>query len=407
MYDIIVIGAGPSGNYVSSRLAKSGFKVAVLEEHPEIGKPIHCTGVIGEKVFQDFTIPSNSIIRQLSYFKVFGPTGNYFHLPKKAKPYIVNRAKFDYDLAQISIKAGSDYYLETKVVEIENLKNKVIVKAVDKKNRTKKLESKLCILATGAMSNLPYKAGLGRSRYFYKSVQTDLAISDLDGAEIYTGHKIAPGSFAYAVSIDEKTAKVGLITRTKAKACFENLLKIKPLKGRIQGTLELVRYRRIPFGVPKRTQLNRLLSVGDAAGQIKTTTGGGVFFGLLSANILANVIKKSYKNKNFLINKLSLYDQLWKKEISQELQAGLLVRSFFERVEDKYIDKLFKLLKNPDVLKIIERSGDYELHRNLLIALMKIPEVRRLAFEIIRKNLPKKNFFLDIFSYVGSLTNLV
>lgn len=406
MYDVIVVGAGPAGNFTSSELSSAGFKVITIEEHDQIGKPVHCTGVIGEDIFQQFNIPSNSIIEEMPYFKVFSPRGDYFYLPSKIKVYIVDRAAFDLSLSELAIKRGAHFELSAKVLKIENLDKKVIVH-VEKNKKVSKIEGKFCVIATGAMSNLPYESGISRPKVFYKSVQTELEIADLKGAEVYTGRHVAPGSFAYAVATNARTAKAGVITRVKAKVCFENLLKSNLLKDRILGVMESVKYRRIPAGVPKQTTVNRIAAVGDAAAQIKTTTGGGVYYGMLCASVLVDTLKKAYNGKDFNISKTAQYDKKWKNDIGAELQAGLLVRNFFENVDDQYVNKIFDLVRTPQVKKIIEQTSNYERHKDLLIAVLKIPKVRKLAFEIIKKNLPRKKFFTNIITYVTSFADLL
>ncbi|MFH1453365.1 MAG: NAD(P)/FAD-dependent oxidoreductase [Armatimonadota bacterium] len=407
MYDIIVIGAGPAGNFISGELSAAGFKVVTLEEHDQIGTPVHCTGVIGEDLFQHFNIPSNSIIDEMPYFKVFSPRGDYFYLPNRLKAYVVDRAKFDSTLSDIAVRKGVKYELSAKAVKVENLDKKVIVHVQNKKDKQiKKIEGKFCIIATGAMSNLPYESGISRPRSFYKSVQTEVEIANLKGAEIYTGKIVAPGSFAYVVATSGRIAKAGVITRIKAKACFENLLKTKQLKDRVLGVLESVKYRRIPVGIPKETVVNRIAALGDAAAQLKTTSGGGVYYGLICADILFKNLKAAYNGKDFNLKKVKKYDKEWKDNLGSELQAGILLRSFFENVDDNYINKIFELVKTAPVKKIIENRAHYERHKDLVVALLKIPKARKLAFEIIKKNLPKKKFFSNIINYVTSLTEL-
>ena len=43
-YDVVVVGAGPVGGYLATRLATGGASVLILEEHAEIGRPFQCAG---------------------------------------------------------------------------------------------------------------------------------------------------------------------------------------------------------------------------------------------------------------------------------------------------------------------------------------------------------------------------
>ena len=405
LYDILIAGAGPMGNYLAFKMANKGLKVAVFEEHSEIGKPVHCTGIIGAQSFQKFHVPSNSIIKELPYFKVYAPSGHYIYFPHTIKAYIVHRDKFDRDIADMAESKGAEYFLDSRVVKIENHKDHARI-IVDKGDKQIKFDGKLCVIATGAMSNLPYESGITKPKFFYKTAHTELEVSNLEGAEIFTGEKYAPGSFAYVVSTYGKIAKAGLITRVKAKNCLENLLQHRLLKNRIEGQLDIVKYRRVPMGIPKNTVINRVLALGDAAGQIKTTTAGGVYLGLVCTEILAATLIKACEKKDFNLNKVKEYDYLWKKQIGSELHAGLLVRAFFEKVEDKYISKIFQLASTDNIKAVVEKKGNYDHHRELIISLMKEPEIRKLVFEMIRKNLPQKRFFNYLVTYIDTLSNI-
>ena len=143
------------GNYLAFKMADKGLKVAVFEEHSEIGKPVHCTGIIGAQSFQKFHVPSNSIIKELPYFKVYAPSGHYIYFPHTIKAYIVHRDKFDRDIADMAESKGAEYFLDSRVVKIENHKDHARI-IVDKGDKQIKFDGKLCVIATGAMSNLPY-----------------------------------------------------------------------------------------------------------------------------------------------------------------------------------------------------------------------------------------------------------
>ena len=51
-YDVLVIGAGPSGCTAARDLALAGWKVAVLEQNRKLGGPVNCSGVISIEAFE-------------------------------------------------------------------------------------------------------------------------------------------------------------------------------------------------------------------------------------------------------------------------------------------------------------------------------------------------------------------
>lgn len=407
MYDVLVIGAGPAGNYVARRCAEQGFSVAVLEEHSQVGIPVHCTGIVGEEIFTRFDIKRDAVIKTVPSFVVFSPKGDSFTFPDSIRACVLDRGRFDFLMARQAEDAGAEYLLDTKATAVVQHDDRVTITA-EAAGREITLEAKIGILATGAMSNLPFDCGISKAQYFYKSVQTLMEVKDLAGAEMYLGNTVAPGSFAYAVSTNGKIAKTGLISRTRAKAYFDNLLESRFLKGRIGAMLEPIKYRRIPVGIPKHSVVGRLAAVGDAAGQLKTTTAGGIYYSIICASILADCIGEALGPKGeFHQRKLQRYDKRWKGEIGLELQAGMLVRSFFEKVEDDYLNRLVDLVKTPPVRKILEERGDFDKHRDFIIELIKVKEVRKLAFELARSNLYQQKFFTTVFDYLDRLTGRV
>ena len=76
MFDVAVIGAGPSGSMLSRLLADKGHSVALLEEHEQPGHPVNCSGIIGLEAFQRFDLPQLPIIREIDSFQFHSPGGS-------------------------------------------------------------------------------------------------------------------------------------------------------------------------------------------------------------------------------------------------------------------------------------------------------------------------------------------
>lgn len=405
VYDCIVVGAGPTGSYVGGQLAQAGLSVCVLEEHSRIGEPIHCTGIVGDELFARFNFPRGSILKQLKHFKVFSPTGISFSFPERIRAQVVDRGRFDRDLAQRSQEQGCEYRLSTSVSDLA-LENHHVRVTTASNGSTQDLSARLVVLATGSMSNLPFKHGISKPEYFYRSVQVELDMADLPGAEMYLGQRVAPGSFAYLVSVNGIAARAGLISRRGVKDCLHNLLALPGVRERILKGPSRPNYRRIPMGLPRRTVAGRILAVGDAAGQLKTTTGGGILYGILCARLLCATILDCRTGQDFDLEALKRYDSLWKKEIGLELRAGLLLRSFFEQIGDRYLDSLLDLVRQPSMSQIMARTGDFDRHRAFIISLLQVPQVRRLAMEMARKNLARTGFIRVLRHYLADLVEL-
>lgn len=119
MYDVIIVGGGPSGLNAARRLAEEGLEVVVLERKREIGKPVICTGIVGQKTFREFGLSRDSILREIKKINLISPYGsslNYDH--PQAFAYVIDREKFDKLLGDEAEANGVEIKLRTEVVDI-------------------------------------------------------------------------------------------------------------------------------------------------------------------------------------------------------------------------------------------------------------------------------------------------
>jgi digeranylgeranylglycerophospholipid reductase len=388
LFDVAVVGAGPAGNYVAGRLAERGLQTLVVEEHPEVGMPVHCTGIVSHGFITEFRVPEEFIQKKLSSFKIISPEGKVIACPESVQANVLDRRRFDAWLAGGAEKAGAQYRLATRILKVSQDPGQVTLLA-EHKGAMEEIAARLCILATGSMSELPKLCGLGTSRDTMLSVQVDADTRHLEGAELYLGRTFAPGSFAYAVSINGTRSKIGIIARNNIEKNFHNLLASPYLKERIIKFRSMFEYRKIPLGFPEKSANRRIMTVGDAAGQLKTTTGGGIYFGLICSRILSQVIVDSHLMGDFSLRSIARYDQLWKRRIGRELWMGMLLRRFLEILSDDDLSTLCILLEKRPFTDILENRVNFDFHQQFLSALIKVPEFQSKLLIPLGKGLRK------------------
>jgi flavin-dependent dehydrogenase len=147
--------------------------------------------------------------------------------------------------------------------------------------------------------------------------------------------------------------------------------------------LELVgepRRRLLPLSTLPRTFASRLLVVGDAAGLVKPTTGGGIYYSLLSAMLAAETLIPALHNNRLDAETLSVYQQRWRQRLGPEFQAQLALRMLAQRMSDADIDALFDLALTDGVMPIVRRTAQFNRHRDLIVALFKHAPARRVLF---------------------------
>jgi len=372
MYDVIIIGAGPSGLNAAKILAKKNLNVLVLEKKNKIEENIVCTGIVGREVFEEFDISRESILKEINKIKLVSPNLNsivYRHNHSFA--YIVDRKKFDRNLSQEAQSQGVKIEIRNEVVDIIVHKNRIEVLTKIKGKNHKKYFAHVGIIATGLNYKLHRKLKLGYPKDFLHGVQTEIKIDNIDYTHIFVGRNIAPGAFAWLVPVGNNKVRLGLITEKDPMPCFDNLLEKIYSNKIININKSLVQYKAIAQGLVSQTFGERILAVGEAAGQVKTSTGGGIYYGMLCSKIASRVLIERFKEKKFSKEALAEYERLWKKVLQKEILIGYYARKIFSRLNDSQIERIFRIAKTDGVFPMIREKGNFDWHSELILMLIK------------------------------------
>jgi flavin-dependent dehydrogenase len=246
--------------------------------------------------------------------------------------------------------------------------------------------AKLALIATGINYKLHKKLGLGYPKDFLKGVQAELNVRKVDCTHVYVGKDVAPGAFAWAVPVDGDKVRLGLMTDESPKQYFGNILKRFYPEGRMIIDKDRIQFKAIAQGLVSPTYGERVLTIGEAAGQVKTTTGGGIYFGLLCSDIASRVAIKTFEIDNFSKKVLAEYEKLWKRTIQKEILVGYYVRKICAKFNDAQLEKMFQVAQNDGVIPLIKEKGNFDWHRELVLTLMKkIPFVQILKARLANK----------------------
>jgi geranylgeranyl reductase family protein len=390
-YDVAVIGGGPSGLQAARGLAHNGLSVLVLEKKKEIGANVICTGIISQDVFQEFGIPKDSVIRDIGTMKIVSPSGQsitYQH----PRPFasVVDRTKFDHSLALEAGRAGADFKLGECVTEIEMNDHGVELTARREDLEEKKYRAAMVILATGIDYHLNRRLGLGCPKNSLTGVQAEIEASNGTSPTIFFGQNIAPGAFAWAVPTAPGKLKIGLLTEHEPRKYFSNFLKIISQEWGDAATPASLDIKAIAQGLVVKSYGERVLVLGEAAGQVKTTTGGGIYYGLLCSRIAADVVFKACRDGSFKARQLAEYEHRWKAAIKNEIIIGYYARRLFARLNNDQIESLFEIAKSDGIIPLVQKKGHFDWQSDLILDLVKKAPV----FSLLR-NIPKKPVFFE------------
>jgi digeranylgeranylglycerophospholipid reductase len=381
MFDVIVVGGGPSGSYTARRLAEKGCKVQVLEAQPEAGHKKSCTGIVGQEFVNKYQIPSSVILRQANSARVYSPAGYTLRLYRKEpQACILDRRAFDVYLVEQAQKAGAEYVFNCCVSGISLEKDHVKI-ATDERSST----AKAVVLACGYNPELNEKAGLGGFKDHVTGAQAEVAAPDLKQTEVYFGD-MAPGFFAWLVPTAPGQAKAGLLARQDTGKYLKKWLETLKQVGKISSTDVEISYGAIPLKSLVRTYGERLLAVGDAAGHTKPTSGGGIYYGFIGAELAAETLVKALGEGDLSAGRLAAYQKAWQRKLGKEIRTGYWARRLYEKLSNEQVDLIFKILRTHHIDEAILKADElsFDWHSRTIMSLLKYQVVAG-ALKIIKQ----------------------
>ena len=371
--DVIVVGAGPAGSYIAHELASSGYDVAVFEEKSAPGLNVCCTGIISTECFQSLDCGTDVILTKVNSAKFFSPSGRCLRLQtKNVQAYVVNRLLLDKAITSKAQSQGAQYFFSSPVIDIIPGKDSIQVETLCLGAR-EIFSARAVVLANGFKPKLPRKLGLGKITNFLVGAQAEIEVKNVDEFEVYFGQEIAPGAFAWLVPTSANKAYVGLLATSQAKLHLQELLNNLSGQGRITSREVEIGQKAIPVGTLARSYGDRVLVIGDAAGQVKPTTGGGIYFGHLGAKIAAEVLDEALSSDNLTAGQLSRYQKQWKVKMGKELSRGYWARWAYGKLSDRQIEGIFNVFGSNGMAEALLTSGDFSFdwHSKLILAVLR------------------------------------
>jgi digeranylgeranylglycerophospholipid reductase len=381
-YDAVVVGAGPAGLMAAAGLAARGRDVLVLEEHDTIGVPVHCTGLLGLDAFDELDLPRSTIRSICRSARFIAPDGQSVVIESDdICAAVVERAEFDAVLAARARDAGAAIESGCAVRQISVDAAGVDVTIADGRVR----RARALVLACGAQYRFNRELGLGVPRDFMQTAQIDAPFVPRDHIEVEFGRSVAPRGFAWMVPFardGRAFARLGLMCAGSAASFFRPFAASLAARcGVDPAALPAPRLKVLPLGPVCRTYATRVLAVGDAAGLVKPTTGGGIYYGLLSGCIAADVLGAALACEALDAAALRTYQRRWRERLGPDIRAGLAFRAIAARLDDRAVNAMIRLARVNGIVPLIKRHADFNWHRSAALALL-----RNASFRQIIKN---------------------
>ena len=354
-YDVVIAGGSISGLLTAREVAKKGYSVLVLEEGFEVGTPDHCGGLVSKTALSDLEINTSEKIYDcaINDASIFSPSGKMLEINSKNQQIIsVDRRQLDKQAAYQAQKYGAKIIVNSSYKE--KTKEGVSTSIGD-------IDCKILVdcRGVGALVNDNRNGILLSAQY---EVYADWIVKG--HVEVYFDQIKYPGFFAWIIPSGNGIGKVGVAGKDiNTSKTIEEFLKDKGKYSTIRKIFSPIWIN----GPIKNFVSKDVVTVGDAAGQSKPTTAGGIYScgmgGIMAGNAIAKYLET---NDHF---QLVRYQESWYSKFGKEFEKQQLARKILQKIDNKTVDKIFDMI-TPEILSEISSKDDFDFHTASIIKLL-------------------------------------
>ncbi len=359
-YDVLIAGGSVAGLTTARECSSNGNSTIVIEEDHEIGTPEHCGGMVSLSGLQKLglMLDSNNFQNAVPMARIRSKSASFELSAEKQNVIVVDRRGLDKQIAKQAEDAGAQIRTRCTFKSIAKKESKYTIKTSDGE-----IECKYFVDAKG-LGSLKDASQNG----ILASAQFEVYAKWIEGktVEILFDSDKYPGFFMWIIPMGDGRGKIGVAGKgINTSVALHEFIRSKGEKYSIIRKI----FAPIWIGGPRsQFVFDRTLIVGDAAGQTKPTTAGGIFScgmgGVLAGQAISNAIEK---NDDALLYE---YEKSWKSMFQKEFQSMLLARKVLERLDNKAIDGIFSSLSKKAITDVSNFS-DFDFHSSALSLFLK------------------------------------
>lgn len=347
---VAIIGAGMSGLLLARKLRKSKIDVTVYDQKHKLGHPVRASSILSISGLSALGIDHTKIpANELRGARIYADGKMMEIRSKKAMAYSMDRHELNEMIKEECVDAGASI---------------VTGKRIDADRLDELSGDSVIVGADGFNSTVARKYGFGACAQHVLTYRAEYAADFEDGkiVELFFDKAVAPGFFGWIAPEPKGVVEVGIGIgqgHGNSKAAYERLAKMQ----RVSEFLASARLRDhgasvIPIGLREKFSDNKkeVILIGDAAGQVKATTGGGIIFGGNGALIAADAIDRHIK----LGANLEEYERLWRNRYWIDMKMHAAIRKLYSGLDARHIASLMGIMKTVKMDKFLGEYGDMD-----------------------------------------------
>ena len=355
MYDVVVAGGSIAGLLCSREIASAGFDVLVVEEGYEVGTPEHCGGLVSSTGLEELgVIPFRRTFgHAITSARFTAPDGRSFSVDAGRQNVLeVSRRELDKQVAVQAQKSGAKIRVRTSLQEVTG---------TGIRTKDESIECRVVVDARGMASIIRRdKAGILASAQY--EVCADWIKKGT--VQVMFDQEKTPGFFSWVIPSEEGRGKVGVAGRgINAGRVLDGI--VEHMGG--GSTLRKIFAPVWVKGPIRNFVEGRTVIVGDAAGQAKPTTAGGIFTcgmgGILAGRAIAGFLATGKKGE------LARYQKEWTGRFGREFERQTLARNVLEGLDNAAVNTIFGAI-TPRVIREISGNDDFDFHASAIVRLL-------------------------------------
>ena len=392
-YDFVVVGAGPVGGLLARRLSEGGSSVLIIEEHAQIGRPFQCAGLVNPGAMELIGL-HDTVLTPIWGARIHGPSGEVVSIgsPDTVRTWSVCRKMFDEAIVESALESGAELWLSSSPKSAEQDGDGVSI-TISTPTGDVDLRCSMLCGADGSHSRVRRKFRMGRPKEMMIGFQLEVTgyVGEIGKLDMYTGSKIAPGFFAWAIPSGDTTrigawSKAELLGGRSPEQLLNTLMHEPQWSHRFSACREVGRFcGPVPSGLVKHPLKGRVMLFGDAAGLCKPTTGGGIGPGFMHVETTVPDLLKRVRGEITQSKFETIVTENHKPIRKEQLRARALRDAFLTQMNDQELDEVFSVWSKPEVTELINEVGEIENPIPLGMQMLReVPEFRSLAKRAIK-----------------------